>query len=99
MGRGPLSWGCWEGSSRGWEPCVSRALGTCRAAVGRGDPGTVILSLWSTLKATISEPPTRKVRPPSVLDTRCFPTPWGSGSRKQLRNQEGSKLARISVQM
>lgn len=68
-----------------------------------GDPGLAIPFLWSTLKAErapppstlVSELPTRKTW---LSHTHCprpkrgFPTPWGSGSQKQLRKQAGNKL-------
>lgn len=76
-----------------WHPSGLRESG--------GDPGLAIPSLWSTLKAERASPhqpwsqsfppgrrgsPTHRPRP-----KRGFPTPWGSGSQKQLRKQAGNK--------
>ena len=79
-----------------WHPSGLRESG--------GDPRLVILSLWSTLKAECAPPPPPNpglrashqecVAPPPhrPRPERGFPTPWGSGSQKQLRKQAGNKL-------
>lgn len=82
--------GCGQMAAGLWHPSGRR--------VGR-DPNLAILSLRSTLKAehtapSQSHPPGRRGPPHTHCPRpeRGFPTPWGSGSQKQLRNQAGNKL-------